>query len=306
MNIRQLEAFRAVMLTRSVTKAGGLMHISQPAVSQLLKQFEDSCGYALFERKRNGLVPTAEAYVLFEEVQRLFEGVAQVSRAASSLKTGNWGSISIAAFPALTRRFLPEIVANYCADRPQVSVTLESRRSRSMIDAIATQRLDFGIGTLPSDRPDVLCQILRKVRGVCVLPPDHPLARLDAISATDLAGERFISLGSEDRSRLIIDAIFDSLGIERKLQIETPQSDTACALVKQGAGVSIVDPFSAYNAGNGVVCLPLKDQVLFELWLLFPASRARPKLIDDFIGFTRKALDEFRVLDDSQEGEFGA
>jgi DNA-binding transcriptional LysR family regulator len=65
--------------------------------------------------------------------------------------------------------------------------------------------------------------------------------------------------------------------------------------VKQGAGVSIVDPFSAYNAGNDVVCLPLKDQVLFDLWLLFPASRTKQKLTDDLISFTRAALDKFHL-----------
>jgi len=289
-----MEAFRAVMLTGSVTKASHLLHVSQPAVSQMLKQLERSCGYALFERKRNGLAPTAEGAVLYEEVKRLFEGVAQVARVAASLKVGTWGSMAIAGFPAFTRRFFPELVARYCADRPHVSITLESRGSRTLIDAVATQRLDFGIGTLPSDRPDVLCQFLRQMPGVCVMRPDHPLAARTVISARDLAGERFVSLGHEDRSRALVDKVFNDLGVTRQLQIEAPQSDTACALVLQGAGVSIVDPFSAYNASGMLISVPLHELVPFDIWLLAPASRPRLRLVDEFIGYIREAVDAFK------------
>lgn len=287
------------MLTGSVTQASDLLHVSQPAVSQLLKQLEQACGYALFERRRNGMVPTPEATVLFEEVRRLFEGVAQVSRVSASLKVGNWGSLAIAGFPALTRRFLPEVVAQYCADQPNVSITLESRSSRGLIDAVATQRLDLGIGTLPSDRADVRSRLLRKVKGVCVMRPDHPLAARSSISVHDLVGERFVSLGHEDRSRQMIDKVFNDLSISRRLQIEAPQSDTACALVMQGAGVSIVDPFSAFNASGKLIGLPLKEDFVFELWLLLPAARPRLKLVDKFIRHVDAAVGAFRETDGS-------
>lgn len=296
MNIRQLEAFRAIMLTGSVTRAGEMLRISQPAASQLLQQLEVDCGFGLFHRRRNGLMPTPEATVLFEEVERMFDGVGRVSRVAASLKDGSWGALSLAAFPAFMRRFLPEIVVDYCAARPNIRVTLESRRSRSLIDWVATQQLDFGIGTLPSDRPDVTSRHLRRFAGVCVMLPDHPLATRDKLQASDLAGERFVSLGKEDRSRLMIDKVFDELQIPRQLQIEAPQSDTACALVARGAGISVVDPFSAYNAGDTVVARRLEPAVPFDVWLLTPSARQQLRLVDDFIAHVAACLDRFELL----------
>jgi DNA-binding transcriptional LysR family regulator len=60
-NIRQIEAFNAVMKVGSVTKAAETLFVSQPAVTKLLKSFEESCGFDLFSRSTGRLVPTPEA-----------------------------------------------------------------------------------------------------------------------------------------------------------------------------------------------------------------------------------------------------
>jgi DNA-binding transcriptional LysR family regulator len=293
MNFRQMEAFRAVMVTGSVTKAGEMMHISQPAVSQLLQQFESACGFDLFYRRAGGLVPSKEAALLLEEVERMFAASARVTRVATSLGKGAWGAFSIGAFPAMTRRFLPELVTSFCEQRPNVKVTVESHRSRSLIDWVGVHQVDFGFGTLASDREDVTSVHLCQTRGVCVLPLQHPLAVNPFIQANQLEGERFISLGDEDQSRHTIDRIFDDQRITRKVQIEAPQSDTACGFVAHGAGISVVDPFSAYTANGTVVVRPFLPIVPFDVWLLLPRSHQRLRLVDEFIAHSKRRLRRF-------------
>ncbi|MBV8836561.1 MAG: LysR family transcriptional regulator, partial [Alphaproteobacteria bacterium] len=70
LNPRQVEAFRAVMATGSVTLAATMMHVTQPAVSRLIRDLEFTLQLALFERRGNRLKPTAEANHLFAEVER--------------------------------------------------------------------------------------------------------------------------------------------------------------------------------------------------------------------------------------------
>ena len=72
MNYRQIEAFHAVMITESMTLAGKMLFISQPAVSRLIIELEDEIGFKLFERKKNKLFPSAEGRLLFEEVEKSF------------------------------------------------------------------------------------------------------------------------------------------------------------------------------------------------------------------------------------------
>ena len=79
-NSRQVEAFRAMMLTGSVTEAAKLMAVTQPAVSRLLRDFQALLKMELFERRGSGLVPTAAATALYMEVERSFVGLERITR----------------------------------------------------------------------------------------------------------------------------------------------------------------------------------------------------------------------------------
>src|SRR3569833_4459823 len=81
-NSRQVEAFRAMMLTGSVTEAAKLMKVTQPAVSRLLRDLQALLKMELFERRGTGLVPTAAALALYTEVERSFVGLERITAAA--------------------------------------------------------------------------------------------------------------------------------------------------------------------------------------------------------------------------------
>ena len=97
---RHLEAFRAIMRTGTVTGAGAMLGVSQPAVSRLLSQTERLAGFPLFERVRGRLVPTATAQALHEETERIFTGIEEVSALAARLRTA---ATSIERTPHLLR-----------------------------------------------------------------------------------------------------------------------------------------------------------------------------------------------------------
>lgn len=294
MNVRQIEAFRAVMATGSVTRAGERLSISQPAVSQLLAQFERHCGFRLFERRGSKMAPTREAEALFAEVERMFVGVGQIARVVTALRDQSWGALSVAAFPAIARRVMPGILWSFCKDRPDTRFRIESMRSRSLIDAVAAQHVDIGFSFLPSDRPEVESTHLHRLRGLCILPARHHLAERAAIDAHDLANEDFISLGPQDHSRFIIDRIFDERRIPRRMRIEAGQSETAFSFVGAGAGVAVVDPISAYNNTNpDVIIRPFSPTVEFDIWLIRPKAAGSFNLVESFVAHALAELKKF-------------
>lgn len=297
MNARQIEAFQAVMTTGSLTRAGERLRISQPAVSQLIAQFERSCGFPLFERTGNKIAPTREAEALAIEVQRMFTGVSQISRVATALRDRTWGSLSIAAFPAIARRVVPDILWGFCKDRPETRIRVESMRSRGMIDAAAAQQIDIGLSIMPSDRPEVEGTLLHSVRGVCILPPGHPLAALDTVRAGDMADQDFVSLGAQDQTRFMVDRVFDQQGLSRRLRVEVGQAETAFTFVAAGAGVAVIDPVSAYNnRGAGIVIRRFEPAVHFDIWLLRPKVVRPFNLIDAALDFMLERLARFAEL----------
>lgn len=291
-NARQLEAFICTMRCGSVTGAAEMLNVSQPAISQLLKGFEAACGFSLFERKHGRIYPTSEAETLFTEADRMFTGMEKIGRVAEGIKDRNWGKLTIAAFPAMASRFLPRAVTEYCNTRPDIRVTVESRRSRSLIDWVAANNVDIGIGLLSGEHPGVTSEELFRMSGVCAVPRKHHLSKLKSVHARDLVREPFISLGRDDRSRFGVDKVFDNLGITRRIQIETEQSEAACAFVAYGAGVSVVDPFSTYEFDEReIAVLPFKPRVEFRLWALFPSSRPPSRLARDFLATFKSSLE---------------
>jgi len=117
--LRQLEAFRAVMLCQTVTLASEMLHISQPATTRLLADLESSLKFKLFDRVKGRLHPTVEAQALYEEVQRSLAGIDRISRAADEIGNLRRGTLQIAAAPAIALSFLPHAIADYLKTRPK-------------------------------------------------------------------------------------------------------------------------------------------------------------------------------------------
>ncbi|MEH6577467.1 MAG: LysR substrate-binding domain-containing protein [Amphritea sp.] len=279
MNLRQIEAFRAVMVTGSGTEAAKMLFITQPAVSRLIADLEYQSNLKLFIRKPNRLEPTPEAQALFREVDRAFMGLEEIRLFADAIVNKQQGSLRIVAMPVCVDSFLPPLIAEFLKQHPKVSIELESAPRTQALDLVRTQRLDLGIISL-ARREDVGLQVQNFCRqqAVCVLPADHPLCDKPEIHVHDLENEPFISVSSGSPFRARFDEIFAREGIKRSFAIETRTQRTVYELVKRGAGVAILDPFITDNQDSDVVIKPFLPEVTWDYAVVQPHS-ASPSLI---------------------------
>lgn len=270
MNLRQVEVFRHVFEARSVTGAAEALCISQPAVSKHLGALERACGFLLFERTGGRLVPTPEGRLFALEVDRLFENTNRLEHIARSIAERRRGTVRVAAFPALSNRFLPATLAPILAARPEVRLTLQSRTSPRVGEMAAGQQIDLGFSLLPVEHPAVECVSACRFDLVCALPRGHRLARRKVVRAADLRHEPFISLGTADRSRAVVDEAFGTRHPRTHMQIEAPMAETACSFVANGLGVSLVPPFVAHGFADNLVTRPFQPVVKMQIWQLVP------------------------------------
>ena len=146
LNARQVEAFRAVMLTSSTVGAAEMMHITQPAVSRLLHEFQQAVGLTLFERAGNRLKPTPDAQALYAEVERSFVGLDRIAHAATELRARRAGVLRIAAMPALCNGFLPRYVSTFPREHPRLDLSLSGLASSTVVDWVVSEQCDIGFG----------------------------------------------------------------------------------------------------------------------------------------------------------------
>ncbi|RDJ27750.1 LysR family transcriptional regulator [Bosea caraganae] len=277
-----------------ISRAAVSMNLSQPAVSKLITALEARLGFVLFRREHQRLVPTAEARVFYEATKSVFGQFNRLEHLATNLKQSAFGHLVIATAPTAGLSVLPAIISQFQFARPQVSVSMQVQNTPKLIELAISQQVDAAISVLPVDDPTVTCESLFRGRWACVLPPGHRLEGESVILPAQLADEPFISLGDEDRMRLLVDDIFAREGVTRILRTSTQLAMAACEFVRVGAGVTLVDPLTAAAPTNAdLVARPFDHPTLFELKLLTPSARPPSSVRDEFIAHLKR---EFAVL----------
>ncbi|NDW06938.1 LysR family transcriptional regulator [Jiella pacifica] len=283
-NIRQLSAFNAIMKAGSVTEAAERLFVSQPAVTKLLKGFEEACGFRLFERGQGRLKPTAEARQMFAETEKLEAGMMRISRLAESIRNLERGEVSAVTFPGLSMHVAPQAAAAILARSPQVRLQLFSRTSRSIEDAMVTGKADFGIGLLPSTSASLQSEKFVEVELFLALPADHRLVGHDNVDVADLDGERLIALGREDLSYPVIEAAFHRAEAKMNPVAEVQMADAACEMVAAGVGISVVPSLASAGVRDGrLVFKRLRQPIQMTSWLITPRGEAMSMLAASFL-----------------------
>jgi DNA-binding transcriptional LysR family regulator len=285
MNLRQLEAFRAVMRSGSVTEAGKLLRLTQPTISKLIAQLERSTGLKLFLRSKGRLVPRPEAEKLLRQADRVFQAVEELGRNTKRLANGHGGHLRIVAIPPLALRFLPDAVSSFLERQPDVRITLNVRGSSYVPDWIATQQADIGFTSSAAPMAGMSADPFMAGAAVCILPKGHRLGSAKTLRPRDLERENIISLGRETAFSHLLDLVFAEAGVARNVVAETGYSSIAGRMVANGRGVAIIDPVSAldqFEAG-GVTLRPFEPEARFEIKAVHPAQGGLSLLAQAFL-----------------------
>jgi DNA-binding transcriptional LysR family regulator len=293
MNIRQLEAFRAIMIARSTIGAAELMQMSQPAVSRLLSQLENSLKLTLFDRTSGRLVPTPEAGLLYAEVERTFVSVDRIREMARDIQAANSGNLTVASLPLLALGFIPNAMKRFNDTHPRTRISLNVQMSPRVEEWAAAQQIDFGFAEFPFEaqgfeRPGVAVEEFCRVPHLLIVPKGHRLASRRVATPQDLAGERFISQTRNTVGRMRVDRLFEQESVERDLIMDSQIVSVVANLVAQGLGVGLVDPFTYRDfAHREIVALRFEPAIEMRIGLLHPSHRPMSRIASEFAALLR-------------------
>lgn len=280
---RQIEAFRAIMLTGTITQAAELLSISQPAVSTLLANLEHELGYKLFLRQNGRLAVTSEAEALYPEIERAFVGLEDIAAAAHAIGRTQTGFLRIVVMPALAGERLADAIASFLAVRPHVSLSLEIQPRLTAVHWVATNRCDIGITSEPADHPNIDARLLSTDEAVCIIHPKHRLARKKTITPADLDGEPLICLPPETRSRRQLDKLLDEARSYPIRRVESRTGHTLWQLAERNIGIGVITFFLLSERMSEKVALrPFAPLIQTRVLLISPRQRPMSKLATEF------------------------
>ncbi len=290
MNFRQLEIFRAVVMTGTTSGASELLEISQPAVSRSLSELERSLQFDLFDRVKGRLVLTPNGSLFFREVTDGFEVFNRLRTSSERIRDFGSGIIRISSLAALGSTLVPRAIPIFQEQHPDVAVTVVVESSHQVHDGVSSGQVDIGLAAEEIDLSRVLHQVFSTVSGVCALPPDSDLRHLKVIRPEHLHDRNFVTLAPGDRVREQLTEVFRASDVRPRIKVETPNSTTVCALVLEGVGIGIVNPMAVDGfVERGVHLRKFQPSVQFKTFLLHRPDMPKSTIVKSMVAALLKA-----------------
>ncbi|MFN3986651.1 MAG: LysR family transcriptional regulator [Rhodocyclaceae bacterium] len=285
MRLRQIEVFRAVMLTGSVSAAARLLEVSQPVASRVIRHAETQLGFALFERSRGRLAPTPEARALFVQVQRAWTEVERIDALAANLRRGRSGLLRIAATPSLATSLLPDALAALRAVTPEVECDLWASHTAEIEAHLLAYEIDAGLAIEPPEHVGLRQVELVQGEIVLVAPRVWTSGVLRPQQRGWLDGRPFISLAEDTALGERLGALLSDGGWRpvRALNVQTYL--LAGKLAEQGLGFAFIDGFTAARLDpRQVVVMRVTPAPRFPLCLMFNSHAPGSVLLERLRG----------------------
>lgn len=284
MNHRQIEIFAAVMRTGTASKAAELLGITQPAASRAMAELEAGLAFRLFDRSRQRLVPTPDAWQLFKSVEASFRGLDSVRAEAARIRDQGSGRLRVASLSLLGSTIVPRAIARFRTQHPDSSVTLLVLPSRDVRDLVASGQFDVGLAADEIETSGVTHQPFLSPAALIAIPAGLDLAEREIVTPEDLRGRPFVAYVPEDRARQRFDAILAQAGVKPEIVVETIYATTVCALVAEGVGIGLVSPYAARALDRTrVVLRPFEPPVQIRTLLILPPDKPKSVMVRDFI-----------------------
>lgn len=230
----RVRALNAVVEEGGFTAAARRLGVSQPAITQHIRELQQEFGIVLFDRQRNMTVPTAicrELYRITKDMRRLEDEAVSLLRQYQSVERGELKVGLSNAMPGM------RLIGAFQARHPGVRVHVEIGSWDKIMGAVVDQRLDLGVLPEVPDEPRFRRVACADQAVVAILHPAHPLATRDSLSLAELAGERLVFRTGESSTQRAVDTGFASAGLVPSPVLVLDGLDGVLEAVANGLGI---------------------------------------------------------------------
>lgn len=297
MRLRHIEVFHAIMQVGTISGAAQVLHISQPAVTKVLQHCELQLGMPLFERVRGKLYPKPEAHRLFAETEKLNRDLLGIRRLAASLKNNAVETIRLVSTPTIAISVLPFAMTAWRRDFPHTRCQLATHHTSEIVNTLRLGEADLALSLQDPRHPGIVAEPI--AQGVMtVIAPAGTWRAADCgtpLTAQGLVGELIGHADNDPLGELVV-ASCEAQDIHPVFSTVVQTYQIARSLVEAGAGMAVVDPFTAASGSPELLQRrPWAPAVPIQLYLLTashaPLSHGARRLADSIGVAARQCLE---------------
>jgi DNA-binding transcriptional LysR family regulator len=243
--LRQLQILREVMRTGSERLAAKVLQVSQPAVSQNVKQLETAIGFTLFRREKNRLIPTEKAWELLRSIDAAFAGFDRIGKSIAFLKSNDSHVIGIAAPSVFSFGVIPRAAKKIREKNRSYAIQIKTGSYQAVGEHVFHGRADLGISRLPLDERIFEWKGVGAAVNVCLFPSGHRFSKKRLITPEDLVGEALIDIEPQYSAHQMNVNALRYMGAQPDIAVEYDAHGHDAGFVAAGIGVSITNEIIA-------------------------------------------------------------
>src|SRR6266478_865086 len=281
MELRHLRYFVAVAEAGSLTVAAEQrLHTSQPSLSRQIRDLEDEVGAQLLTRRARGIDLTPAGQAFLDHARLVLSQVEAAAEAARRVAHPVKPCFSMGFLTGHELTWMPEAMRILRDELPNIDVMISSQYSPLLAEGLSKGKIDAAFLRRERGVPDLAFRLLAKEPLVVVLPSDHHLAALKAISPGDLAGETFVTVsGTAPVLRVVIDNYLKRCGINITPAHEVDHLAMGMSLIASTRGVGLLPAYAQNFLPSSVTSRRLKgDTPTIDLVLGYRKSNQSPVL----------------------------
>jgi LysR family hca operon transcriptional activator len=275
MELRHLRYFVAVAEAGSLTMAAEQnLHTSQPSLSRQIRDLEDEVGTQLLRRSARGIELTPAGRAFLDHARSVLSEVEAAAEAARRVAHPAKPRFAMGFLTGHELTWMPKALQILHDELPNIDVMISSQYSPLLANALLKGTVDAAFLRRERGVPDLAFRLLVKEPLVVILPSDHHLAALKAISPRDLAGETFVTVsGTAPVLRVVIDNFLKRSGINITPAHEADHLAMGMSLIASTRGVGLLPAYAQNFLPSSVTSRPLKgDTPTIDLVLGYKKS----------------------------------
>ena len=267
--LRQLRVFQAVVATRSFTRAGAQVALSQPAVSRCVTELEEQLGVKLLDRTTREVEPTEAGRGLAARLGTVLEELDAVLEDVHGLATKRRGRVRVASSPTLSANLLPECIALGKTRHPGIELLVLDRIQHDALASVLRGEVDFGVVIDPQLTDELHCEDIFSEPFCLVMPRSHRFAAKRSVRWSALSGEPLVLLDHASGSRRLIDSALRREGVQATVAQEVGHPTTILRMLSAGLGISVLPELALAPEGlHDLVTRPLTPRVERSIMLV--------------------------------------
>lgn len=293
MNERQLKIFYEVATRLNMTEVANCLYMSQPAISQTIKELESEFGVKFFDRIGKKLYLTSEGETFFKYTRRILNLYDECAKSIGSLKDLKNGQLKIGASTTIGIYILTDLIGKYTKQNKNLDISIIIENTKNIADLILENKIDFAFVEGPVHSDEIQVSEFCDDELVIITSPEHHWATKATIEPKGIENEKLIMRESGSGTREVFENILNSNNINYKISLELGNTEAIKKAVEVGLGVSCISQRAVQrevSSGKLAVIKLNNIRISRKLNLIWHKDKYISNLFNNFIDFCRQEV----------------